>query len=49
MDEAARCDELLLLRDGRLLAAMAPDEMRASTGEPDIEAAFLALAEERVS
>lgn len=49
MDEAARCDELLLLRDGRLLAAMAPDEMRASTGEHDIEAAFLALAEERVS
>jgi len=46
MDEAARCDELLLLRDGRLLAALSPDELRTSTGEQDLETAFLHLAEE---
>ncbi len=46
MDEAARCDELLLLRDGALLCAGAPDVLRARTGEQDLEAAFLALAQE---
>ena len=45
MDEAARCDDLLLLRGGRVLAALTPDELRASTGEQDLEAAFLRLAE----
>jgi ABC-2 type transport system ATP-binding protein len=46
MDEAARCHDLLLLRDGRLLAAVTPDELRTSTGEQDLEAAFLRLAEQ---
>jgi ABC-2 type transport system ATP-binding protein len=46
MDEAARCDRLLLLRDGRLLAALTPDELRARTNERDLETAFLRLAEE---
>jgi ABC-2 type transport system ATP-binding protein len=46
MDEAARCDELLLLRDGGLLAAMTPDSLRANTGQQDLEAAFLHLAEQ---
>jgi ABC-2 type transport system ATP-binding protein len=45
MDEASRCHDLLLLRDGRLLAATTPDELRARTGEQDLEAAFLQLAE----
>ena len=45
MDEAARCDDLLLVRDGRVLAAVTPDELRARTGEQDLEAAFLRLAE----
>jgi len=45
MDEAERCDELLLLRDGGLLGALTPDDLRARTGEQDLEAAFLALAE----
>jgi ABC-2 type transport system ATP-binding protein len=45
MDEAQRCDSLLLLRDGRLLAALTPDELRARTGKQDLEEAFLALAE----
>jgi ABC-2 type transport system ATP-binding protein len=45
MDEAERCHSLLLLRDGRLLAATTPTELRARTGEQDLEDAFLALAE----
>jgi ABC-2 type transport system ATP-binding protein len=45
MDEAARCHDLLLLRDGRLLAAATPDELRGETGEQDLETAFLRLAE----
>jgi ABC-2 type transport system ATP-binding protein len=45
MDEADRCDDLLLLREGRIVAAETPDALRARTGKPDLEAAFLALAE----
>ena len=45
MDEADRCDELLLLRDGRLVAAETPDELRRRTGARDLEEAFLRLAE----
>ncbi len=43
MDEAARCDRLLLLREGRILADTTPDGLLESTGEPDAEAAFLHL------
>jgi ABC-2 type transport system ATP-binding protein len=46
MDEAERCDELLLMRDGRLLATESPAELRARTGRDDLEEAFLALIEE---
>jgi ABC-2 type transport system ATP-binding protein len=46
MDEADRCDRLLLLREGRLLADSTPAELRARTGEQDLDAAFLALVEE---
>jgi ABC-2 type transport system ATP-binding protein len=45
MDEAERCDFLVLLRDGTLLAALEPDELRAQTGRQDLEEAFLVLAE----
>jgi ABC-2 type transport system ATP-binding protein len=45
MDEAGRCDDLLLLRDGGILAALTPDELRERTGEQDLETAFLRLAE----
>ncbi len=45
MDEADRCDALLLLRDGGLLGSLSPDELRLQTGQQDLEAAFLALAE----
>jgi ABC-2 type transport system ATP-binding protein len=47
MDEATRCDDLVLMRDGLVVAAATPDELRARTGEDDLEAAFLALVEER--
>lgn len=45
MDEAARCDRLLLLLDGRLVADGTPDRIRAQTGARDLEDAFLRLAE----
>jgi ABC-2 type transport system ATP-binding protein len=45
MDEADRCHSLLLLREGRLLAEGAPDELRARTGTTDLDAAFLRLVE----
>ena len=47
MDEANRCDVLLLLRDGHLVAQATPDELRASTGTQDLDAAFLRLVEEQ--
>ncbi len=47
MDEADRCDRLLLMREGRIIADGSPAEIRESTGTPDIEAAFLALVTDR--
>jgi ABC-2 type transport system ATP-binding protein len=46
MDEADRCDRLLLLRDGRLLADETPQGLRATTGARDIEDAFLSLIDD---
>jgi ABC-2 type transport system ATP-binding protein len=43
MDEASRCDHLLLMRDGRLLADLTPQELRHRTGREDVEQAFLHL------
>ena len=43
MDEADRCDRLLLLRDGQLLADTTPDELRDRTGAADLDDAFLRL------
>ena len=45
MDEAKRCDHLLLMREGRLVDSGAPDELRRKTGTRDLEEAFLALVE----
>jgi ABC-2 type transport system ATP-binding protein len=45
MDEAERCDELILMRDGRIVATGSPDSLRRETGSDDLEDAFLALAE----
>jgi ABC-2 type transport system ATP-binding protein len=46
MDEAARCDRLLLMREGRILADTTPAELRERTGEQEMEAAFLRLVEQ---
>ena len=46
MDEADRCDRLLLLRDGELVADATPGELRARTGRDRLDEAFLALVEE---
>ncbi len=46
MDEARRCDDLLLLRDGRLIAQQTPAELAQRTGTHDLEDAFLRLVQE---
>ena len=43
MDEASRCDRLLLMREGRLIADDTPDGLLRSTGTTDIEHAFLTV------
>jgi ABC-2 type transport system ATP-binding protein len=43
MDEAGRCDRLLLLREGRLLADSTPARLRLEAETDDLEEAFLAL------
>ena len=48
MDEASRCDRLLLLRDGRLVADDTLDGLLQRTGARDVERAFLALASREV-
>jgi ABC-2 type transport system ATP-binding protein len=47
MDEADRCDALLLLREGRLIASATPAGLRARTEADSLEDAFLAIAEGR--
>jgi ABC-2 type transport system ATP-binding protein len=44
MDEAARCQRVLLMREGRLIADDTPEGLRRTTGEYDLEQAFLTLA-----
>lgn len=43
MDEATRCDRLLLIRGGEILSDSSLPELLARTGAEDAEAAFLAL------
>ena len=43
MDEAAHCDELALLRDGRLLAQGKIERLLEQTKTKNIEDAFLSL------
>ena len=45
MEEAERCDRLLLLRQGELLADETPATLRARTGCERLDDAFLALVE----
>ena len=45
MDEAERCDRLLLMREGRLIFTESPKMLKERTGIDDIEGAFLTLVE----
>jgi ABC-type multidrug transport system ATPase subunit len=45
MDEAERCDRLVLLRDGLILAEGTAAELREQAGTPTLEEAFLRYAE----
>jgi ABC-2 type transport system ATP-binding protein len=47
MDEAERCDDLLLMREGEILAQQPPAQLLAETGTASIEAAFLKLVRGR--
>jgi ABC-2 type transport system ATP-binding protein len=44
MDEADRCDELLFVRDGRIIAHGTGTSLREAAGTSDLEAAFLHFA-----
>jgi len=45
MDEATRCDRLVLLREGEILTDSTLPELLERTGAPDAEQAFLALVD----
>jgi ABC-2 type transport system ATP-binding protein len=45
MDEAERCDRLLLMREGRIIADDTPAQILADTHTDDMESAFLALVD----
>ena len=49
MDEADRCQRLLLLRDGALLADATPAELRQRTGTENLDQAFLRLIRNAVA
>ncbi len=47
MDEAERCDTLILMRDGRVLAHESPARLKERTGTTDLDSAFLQLLREQ--
>jgi len=47
MDEAEKCDDLLLLRDGRILSFSTRHELLHKTQTRSVEAAFLKLVEDK--
>ncbi|HEU4669002.1 MAG TPA: ABC transporter ATP-binding protein, partial [Arthrobacter sp.] len=46
MEEASRCDGLLLLRGGKLLAQLTPGELSRRGHSSDLEQAFLHIIQE---
>jgi ABC-2 type transport system ATP-binding protein len=49
MDEAVRCDRLLFMREGEIIADGPLSEILASTGTADAESAFLAIVDKRAA
>lgn len=47
MDEAGRCQDLLLIRGGRLLAYDTPDALCTKTGTKTVEESFIKLVEKK--
>lgn len=47
MDEAGRCDRILLLREGDLVADDTPDALRRTAGTEDLDRMFLTLIRQR--
>lgn len=43
MDEAERCDRLLLMREGRIIADGTPEEIKEKAAADTVEGAFLAI------
>lgn len=43
MDEAERCDDLILIRSGKIIAHGTPDDLKKNTGTKTIEESFLKL------
>ncbi len=46
LDEARHCDEVVLLREGRIVAQLTPAELSARTGTDDLDEAFIRLIEQ---
>jgi ABC-2 type transport system ATP-binding protein len=46
LDEARHCDEVILLREGRIVAQLTPAELAARTGTDDLDEAFIRLIEQ---
>ena len=44
MDEADRCDELVLMREGRIVAVAPPEQLLRETDTDNLEQAFITLA-----
>jgi ABC-2 type transport system ATP-binding protein len=47
MDEANRCDTLILVREGHIIANNTPAEVKATAGTDDLDEAFLRLIRQR--
>ena len=45
MDEASHCDDLVLMREGRIVATDPPEQLLQQTGSEDLEQAFIMLAQ----
>jgi len=48
MDEAEKCDKLVFLRDGEIIAIDTPNNLKASTNDQTIESAFLYYSRKEV-